>query len=161
MCRLKSKLSGCFTTNALSDETALVAVLSFSLFQPWDCNYFLSWNSFLYCWCLYLMLEWNGFERLHQYRFSFIHRNPLVWWYFRLAARHFTESSLIWPFFDFLNRLWFLRKFLVFFASYSSGYLWKRNRPLEKVRFYPDDCRLRSRQHQHFCSRLNVDLLFH
>ena len=44
------------------------------------------------------MLDCNGFEGLHQYSFSFICRNPLVWWYFRLAARHFIESSLIWPF---------------------------------------------------------------
>ena len=47
------------------------------------------------------MLDYNGFEGLHQYRFSFIYRSLLVWWNFRLAARHFTDSSLKWSFFYF------------------------------------------------------------
>ena len=76
-------------------------MLSFFLLQPWDRSYFLSWNSFFSCGCLDLMLDYNGFEGLHQYRFSFIYRSLLVWWNFRLAARHFTDSSLKWSFFYF------------------------------------------------------------
>ena len=90
---------------------------------------------FFSCGCLDIMLDCNGLESLHQYRFSFIYRNLLVSWPFRLAARHFTDSSLKWSFVDFPNRVWFLRKLLIFFASYSVGYLWKQNLPLEKVRF--------------------------
>ena len=86
----------------------------FPFFKTWGRNFFLSWTNIFSCGRLDLVLDCNGFDGLHQYRFSFICRNPLVWWCFRLAARHFTESSLIWPFFDFLNRRWFLRKFLVF-----------------------------------------------
>ena len=74
-------------------------MLSFFLYQPWDRNYFLSWNSFFSCGRLALMLDCNGFEGLHQYRYSFIYRNLLVWWHFRLAARHFTDSSLKRSFF--------------------------------------------------------------
>ena len=40
----------------------------------------------------------QNFEGLHQYRFSFLYRNLLVWWHFRLAACHFTDSSLKWSF---------------------------------------------------------------
>ena len=65
-----------------------------------------------------LLVGCNGFEGLHQNRFSFICRNRLMWWHFQLAARHFTDSSLKWSFFDFLNRVWFFRFFLFFFASY-------------------------------------------
>ena len=118
-------------------------------------------EKFFSCGCLDLMLDYNGFEGLHLYRFSFICRNFLMWWHFRLAARHFTNSILKWSFSDFLNRVWFLRIFLIFFASYSLGYLWKQNLPHERVRFFPDDCHLQSCQHQRLCSRLNVGLLFH
>ena len=106
-------------------------------------------EKFFSCGCLDVMLDCNGLERLHQYRFSFIYRNLLASWPFRLAARHFTDSSLKWSFFDFPNRGWLLRKLLIFFASYSVGYLWKQNLPLEKVRF-PDACQLRSSQYRHF-----------
>ena len=56
---------------------------------------------FFSCGYLDLMLKCNGIEGLRQYRFSFIYRNLLVSWRFRLATRHFTDSSLKLYFFWF------------------------------------------------------------
>ena len=95
-----------------------------------------SWDSFFSCGCLVLMLDCNGFEGLHQYRFSFLYRNPLVQRHLRPAARHFTESSLTWSFLWFLEQSLVLEEILEFYASYYLGYLWKQSLPLERVRFF-------------------------
>ena len=116
---------------------------------------------FFSCGCLYLLLDCNCFEWLHRCRFSFIYRSLLLWWPFRLSARHFTDSSLKWSFFTFPNKVWCSGKFLIFFAAYFLRYLWKQNLSHEWVRFFTDDCQLRSRQHWNLCSRVNVDLLYH
>ena len=62
------------------------------------------------------MLDCNGLESLHQYRFSFIYRNLLVSWPFRLAARHFTDSSLKWSFFWFPEQSLVLEETFDFFC---------------------------------------------
>ena len=101
-------------------------MLSFSLLQQRHRNNFLSWISFFSCGCLDLMLDCNGFEGLRQYRFSFIYRNVLESWHFRLAARHFTDSILKGSFFDFLGRVLFLRNFLIFLRHIFRLFLkWK------------------------------------
>ena len=101
-------------------------MLSFSLLQLWDRNYILSWISFFSCGCLDLMLDCNGFEGLHQNRFSFISRNLLMWWHFRLAARHFTDSSLNWSFLWFPEQSFVLEEFsdflcVKFFRLFMKG----------------------------------------
>ena len=72
---------------------------------------------------------------------------------------HLLKSERI--FFWLPEQSFVLAEFFDFFASYFLGYFWKGNLPHEGVRFFPDDCQLRSRQHWHFCSRLNLALLFH
>ena len=70
---------------------------------------------FLSCGCLYLMLDCNGFEGLHQYRFSFFYPNLLLWWHIRLSARDFTDSSLKWSFLWFPEQSFVLEEFSDFF----------------------------------------------
>ena len=63
-----------------------------------------------------LLVDCNGFEGLHQNRFSFICRNLLMWWHFRLAARHFIDSSLKWSFRWFPEQSFVLEEFSDFFC---------------------------------------------
>ena len=73
------------------------------------------------------------------------------------SSLHWLKPEVI--FFEFLNGVWFLTIFL-FFGDMFLGYFWKKTLPHERVRFFTDDWQLLSRQHWHFCSRLNLDLLF-
>ena len=132
----------------------------FPFFKTWGRNFFLSWTNFFSCGHLDLVLDCNGFEGLHQYRFSFICRNPSVWDIFDLQVVISLYQVWYGLFLSSWTDIGSWGSFWFFFASYSLGYLWKQNLPLERVRFFPDDCQLRSRQHRHFCPRMIVDLLF-
>ena len=76
------------------------------------------------------MLDCNGFEGLHQYRFSFIYRNLLVWWHSRLSAHqlHSLKSEVIfslisWTEFGSCGILWFfcVMFFRLFMKAKSSS----------------------------------------
>ena len=85
---------------------------------------------------------------------------------FRVMTFSTCSLSLYWLkseriFFWLPEQSFVFAEFFDFFASYFLGYFWKENLPHEGVRFFSDDCQLRSRQHWHFCSRLNLVLFFH
>ena len=84
---------------------------------------------------------------------------------FRVMTFSTCSLSLYWLkseriFFWLPEQSFVFAEFFDFFASYFLGYFWKEKLPHEGVRFFSDDCQLRSRQHWHLCSRLNLALLF-
>ena len=91
---------------------------------------------FLSCVCLYLMLDCNGFEGLHQYRFSFIYPNLLLRWHFRPAARHFTDLSLKWSFLWFPEQSFVLEDFSDFFCVKFFRLLMKGKSSSRKSAFF-------------------------
>ena len=145
-CQMKLHRSPCSDTRCFNNDIATTfwAAIIFFLWVPW----------------FIVRLQW--FWRASSTAFSFIYRNPLVWWHFWLVARHFTDSSLKGPFFDFLGRVSFRSwgNFWFFCVIFCRLFM-KAKSSSRKCSFFPDDCQLRSRQHRHFCSRLNFDLLFH
>ena len=81
-CQMKLHRSPCSDTRCFNNDIATTfwAEIIFFLWVPW----------------FIVRLQW--FWRASSTAFSFIYRNPLVWWHFRLVARHFTDSSLKWSF---------------------------------------------------------------